>query len=223
MGRTAVVFGSTGLVGRELVSQLLVHEAYSKVIVLVRRSVPIPNLKYEQLIVPDFAAMQQYKNKLHGTDYFCCIGTTIKTAGTREAFRKVDFEIPIQIAQMANELSVPNLVVISSVGANPHTNNFYLRTKGEMEIAVRTIFNGNLKILRPSLLVGDRKEYRFGERAAKLSMIAFGWLFIGGLKKYKAIHVRKVAQAMIQVTEMSEDKIFLESDELQELYLTTLL
>lgn len=216
MERTAVVFGSTGLVGSELVSQLLVNEAYSKVVALVRRSFPIPNPKYEQLVIPNFADMHDYKNKLHGTDYFCCIGTTIKTAGTREAFRKVDFEIPIQIARLASELSIPNLVVISSVGANPYTNNFYLKTKGEMEIAVKTIYTGNLKIVRPSLLIGNRKEYRFGERAATLSMKAVGWLFIGPLKKYKAIHVSKVAQAMIHATGMPADKIFLESDELQD-------
>jgi uncharacterized protein YbjT (DUF2867 family) len=216
MERTAVVFGSTGLVGSELVSQLLEDEAYSKVIALVRRSVSIPSLKYEQLIVPDFATINHYKNKLQATDYFCCIGTTIKTAGTKEAFRKVDFEIPVQIAQMASELSIANLVIISSVGANPYTNNFYLRTKGEMENAVKTIYKGNLKIVRPSFLIGDRKEYRFGEQVAKLSMKVVGRLFIGPLKKYKAIHVSKVAHAMIHATGMPGDKIFLESDELQD-------
>lgn len=212
--KTAVVFGATGLTGSELVDELSSNAGYTKVIVASRRNNSYSSTKVSQVIIPDLTDLQPAKDALKGDDYFCCIGTTIGKAGSQEAFRKVDFDIPVQIAQLAEAHCASCLVVISSVGANAGAGNFYLRTKGEMELAVRKSFNGNLKIIRPSLLMGNRNEFRFGERMAVFFMKVFGWCFTGSLKRYKGISARSVASAMIRCTVMPPEKVFLESDEI---------
>ncbi len=214
MKKTAVVFGGNGLVGRELLGELFLNDAFATVKVVVRRQLTLQNPKLTQIVLKDFANLQEKKDLLSADDYFCCIGTTIKTAGSKEAFRQVDFDIPLTIGKLAHELSVSTLVVISSVGANARTGNFYLRTKGEMENAVRQAYTGNLKFVRPSLLMGNRIEYRFGEHLAVLFMKTFGWLFVGSAKKYRGIVARDVARAMIKATTLPVEKVFLESDEL---------
>lgn len=212
--KTAVVFGATGLTGSELVDELSSNAGYTKVIVVSRSSNLYSSPKISQVIIPDFANLQSAKDELKGDDYFCCIGTTIGKVGSQEAFRKVDFDIPVQIAEIAEVNGASSLVVMSSVGANEAAGNFYLRTKGEMELAVRKTFKGNLKILRPSLLMGNRNEFRFGERIAILFMKVFGWFFAGPFKRYKGISARSVAKAMIRCTTMPPEKVFLESNEI---------
>lgn len=214
MKKTAVVFGATGLVGKELVKALLNNSLYGKIVIVARKTLPIVDQKLEQLLLDDFSDLANFHNRLKANEYFCCIGTTIKTAGSQEAFRKVDFEIPLQVAKLAQELRIQNLVIISSIGADAKTDNFYLRTKGEMEHAVKEAYKGNLKIVRPSLLIGDRHEFRFGERVAVFIMKLLGWLFVGPLKKFRGIKARAVANAMIRVTQLPVEKIIIESDEL---------
>ncbi len=141
----------------------------------------------------------------------------MKIAGSKEKFRQADLDIPIQIAQLAETLSVSCLVVISSIGASARSSNFYLRTKGEMEKAVRENYSGNLKIVHPSLLMGHRKEVRFSEKTATIFMSIFGWLFAGPLKKYKGIYSRDLARAMIKTAQLPAEKIIFESDELQDI------
>lgn len=217
MEKTAVVFGATGLVGKELISELLKSYAYDKIIAVVRRSLPFMDQKLELVQITDLSLLPQWGENLKGDTYFCCIGTTIKNAGSKESFRQVDFDIPLQIAQLAEKNAVANLVVISSIGARPDTSNFYLRTKGEMENAIRTAFTGNLKIVRPSLLMGNRDEFRTGEKAGIAFMKACGWMFIGPARKYRGIHARDVARAMILTTGTPADKVFFESNELHDM------
>lgn len=218
MKRKAVVFGATGLVGSQLVEQLLVNPDYERVSLVIRKPMlRNPTEKLRELLLSDFNRLKDIKNQLNGDDYFCCIGTTIKKAGSKNAFKAVDLNIPITIAEMAKELSVSNLVIISSLGANSSSRNFYLHTKGEMEKAVRKAYNGNLKIVRPSLLLGNRLEYRFAEKLSVHFMTLFGWLFIGPLRKVKAIKAHAVAKAMIKSVMLPKDKIFIESDELQKI------
>jgi uncharacterized protein YbjT (DUF2867 family) len=214
MKKTAVVFGATGLVGKELVAELLSQDEFEKVIIVVRRELLLRDPKLEQLLLKDFADLENFRAGLHASDYYCCIGTTIKIAGSQDAFYRVDHDIPLQIARLAEELAVPNLVVISSIGADASSRNFYLRTKGEMENDVQAAYHGNLKIVRPSLLMGLREEHRFGEKTANVVMKAIGWLFIGPLRKYRGIHARDVAKSMIRATRLTADRIWFESDEL---------
>ena len=152
----------TGLVGIELVKQLLDNRDYSNVIAVTRRQLSISDPKLEELIVDDFSTLPELGDKLKASVYFCCIGTTIATAGTKEAFRKVDLFIPQQIAVLAEALAIPALVVISSIGASATSSNFYLRTKGEMEKSVREIYSGNLKFIRPSFPYGETGGEPFG-------------------------------------------------------------
>jgi uncharacterized protein YbjT (DUF2867 family) len=217
MNKTAIVFGASGLVGQELIAELLKNIEYEKIVAIVRKSRPITDPKLEQIILSDFLQLMAYQDRLNARVYFCCIGTTIKTAGSEEAFRKVDLGIPKQIAQLAEKISVPNLVIVSSIGADITSPNFYLRTKGEMETETRRAYTGNLKIIRPSLLIGNRKEFRFGEKIAVFFMLTFGWLFIGPLKKYRGIKAQDVARAMIMAARLPAHKVIYESDELQDM------
>jgi uncharacterized protein YbjT (DUF2867 family) len=217
MTQTAVVFGATGLVGKELVFELLESQNYLKIIAVVRKKLTISHSRLEQVLIGDFSELTQINDKLNADVYYCCIGTTIKKAGSQEAFRKVDFDIPLTIAKLAQELSILHLVVISSLGANASASNFYLRTKGEMEKVVMETFKGNLKFVRPSLLMGNRDEFRLGEKIAVWSFKVLNVFMFGPLKKYKGIYAWDVARAMIKATELPKEKTIVESDELQDL------
>ena len=219
MKKRAVVFGSTGLVGKELLKELLGNDEFDKVISVARKDLTVSNPRLEQVRITDFSQLMNLKDKLNATIFFCCIGTTIKIAGSKEAFRQVDLFIPQEIAKLAELLSVPSLVIISSIGASYTSSNFYLRTKGEMEKTVRELYSGNLKIVRPSLLMGQRDEFRFGEKASVGFMKVFGWVFAGPLKKYKGIYAHDVARAMIKIAQLPSEKVIYESDELQDILL----
>lgn len=212
--KTAVVFGGTGLVGNELIKELIENQDYGKIIAVTRKDFSILDPKLEQLFFLDFTQLMQLKEELSATEYFCCIGTTIKAAGSQQSFRQVDLDIPCEIARLAETLSVPHLVVVSSMGADASSSNFYLKTKGEMEKAVREIYSGSLKFVRPSLLMGERKEPRFGESVAIGFMKLFGCLFIGFLGKYKGIKARDVAKAMIKIVDSPPERVFFDSKEL---------
>jgi len=213
--KKAVVFGGSGLVGTALLYELIANEDYDKVTAVLREYLPISDSKLEQLILMDFRHLLQLKGELEATDYFCCIGSTIKKAGSQEAFIQVDLDIPTSIAQMAMENFIPNLVVISSLGANAASFNFYLRTKGRMEESVRKIYFGNLKFIRPSLLIGERKEFRLGESMSMAFMWLFGWLLIGPLRRYRGIYASDVAKAMIKLTKYPPEMVVFESTELK--------
>ena len=217
LNKTAVVFGSTGLVGRELIAELLAQNDFRKVTAVARRDLSVSDPKFEMCHLTDYSQLMQLKDKLYASVYFCCIGTTIKIAGSKEAFREVDLDIPKRIAQLAESLSIPSLVVISSIGASIASSNFYLRTKGEMEKTVREIYSGNLKIVRPSLLMGHRDKLRFGEKSAVIFMEISGWLFAGPLRKYKGIYARDLARAIIKTAQFPAEKMIFESDELQDM------
>ena len=196
MQKRAVIFGASGLVGRELLTILTNDAEISEIIVVVRKKIDEQSPKVKQICLTDFSGLDNFKDSLHADMFFCCIGTTIKKAGSEEEFRRVDFQIPVAVAQMAEALSIPSLVVISSVGADAASANFYLRTKGEMEKTVAGVYHGNLKFVRPSLLMGDRKEFRFGEKTAVVFMKVFGWIFVGPLRRYKGVNASDVAFCM---------------------------
>lgn len=217
MNQTAIVFGATGLVGKELIFELLENQRFLKVKAVVRNPLPLSHSKLEQVILKDYSGLESISDQLNADVYFCCIGTTIKNAGSQEAFRKIDFDIPFKIARLAQSLHVSSMVVISSLGATTRTSNFYLRTKGEMEQAVQREFSGNLKFMRPSLLLGHRSEFRLGERIAQFMMKPIGVLMFGPLAKYKAVHSWDVARGMIKAMELPKEKLIVESDEIHKL------
>lgn len=193
MSKTAIVLGSSGLIGSELLPQLFVDPDYDLVVAFVRKPTGIVAAKLEEVIT-DFKDLDALRSQVKGDVVYCCLGTTIKTAGTEAAFRKVDYELVRWAAVAAAENKVSRFIVVSSMGANADSGNFYLRTKGEMEKAVSALNFSQCVIVRPSMLLGPRKEFRFGEKVGKVVMTAFSFLIPA---KYKAIQAKQVAKAMI--------------------------
>lgn len=223
MKKTALLFGATGLIGSHVLDILVADDRYIKIKVFLRRQPekttmqPWSSPKIVIHIV-DFNEPETFKNEVSGDDIFICVGTTIKTVGgDKTAFRKVDFNIPVNAAQLASQNKVKGCYIISSLGAAANSNNFYLKTKGEMEDAVMKNSFEQLCFLRPSLLQGDRKETRVGEIVAGFLMNAFSFLFVGNLRKYKAIAGADVAAAMIVLANSAAVKTVYESDQLVEL------
>ncbi len=217
MKKKAIVIGATGLIGEILVQNLLKNNAYQKVIVVVRRSIGIQHAKLEEKI-NDYANVLEDLKSLQGDELFCCIGTTIKKAGSKEAFEKVDLDIPANFAKLAAQNGITKMLVVSSLGANLHTSNFYLKTKAQMEHAVGKNLIETVVFFRPSLLLGSRKEFRFGEKLAMIFMPLFNFVLLGGWRKYRAIKAVTVAKAMINVANSDMEGLFyLESDKVQSL------
>jgi uncharacterized protein YbjT (DUF2867 family) len=213
--RTAVLYGATGLIGKQLVRYLLESPEYSRVTAVVRRPLHLrhPNL---QEVVADFDQLEKYSDLMAGDDIFCCLGTTMRKAKTKEAFRRVDFDYPLQIARIAKRNGAQKFLLVSAIGANKHSPFFYNRVKGELEEKLAEIGFPQLLIFRPSLLLGDRKEFRLGEKSAILLSPILSLFLIGPLQKYRAIDAKQVAYAMYRsaVKEWSQAIIVLESDQM---------
>ena len=199
---TAVVAGATGLVGRYLLEVLLEDSFYDQIVTLVRRPMELFERKLEQRIVnfedlraPDLAG---------ATHLFCCLGSTMKKAGSQAAFRRVDYDYPLMFARLGQEAGARRLMLISSVGADPAAGSFYLRVKGELERDLEPLDFEATHIFRPAVLLGARQEDRPGEQwAARLSR-AFEWMMAGGLSKYRPMPAGLLAAAMAAAGERGE-------------------
>jgi uncharacterized protein YbjT (DUF2867 family) len=200
----ALVLGASGLVGQAVVQQLLVDDRYDKVTCLLRR--PLANSsqlqgrqKLEPIVI-DYERLQEYQGYFAKRHVYVCLGTTIKKAKSKEAFRKVDFEYVHVAAQLARDQQAQSFVWISSVGADAKSSNFYLRVKGELEDAILAMPHLNHpSALRPSLLLGQRKEKRSGETLGIIFANLVTPLLLGPLAKYKPIHADDVAAQMISL------------------------
>lgn len=213
--RNALIAGATGLVGNSLLKQLLADDLYEKVLVLVRRPMDIQNPKLTQQTI-DFDRVESFEPGLAINDVFCALGTTIKTAGSQDAFYKVDYTYVVKLGKWGEAHGVKKFMIVSAMGANAKSGIFYNRVKGEMESAVSRLNIPQIQVFRPSLLMGDRKEKRTGEKIAQAVMGGLGFLFVGPLLKYKGIHADLVAAAMIKTAkqDLAGFKIY-ESDEMQ--------
>ncbi len=195
--KTALIAGSTGLVGRELLLLLLEDSSYEKVIALVRKVSGYQHSKLIQ-VETDFDDLEKSNSHFKNVDdVFCCLGTTMKQAGSKEAFRKVDFEYPVKLAELAEKNECSGFYCISAMGAATKSRVFYNRIKGQMEEKVSKLNISSINFFRPSLLVGYREEERFGERIAIGAFKALAFIFWGPLKHLKAIPATKVAEAMV--------------------------
>jgi uncharacterized protein YbjT (DUF2867 family) len=215
--RTALVFGATGLVGSLVAEELVKLETYNKIVLFSRREIRLYHDKLH-LVQDTLESLNNITGKIKGDDLFCCLGTTMKKAGSRDVFKKANLELPSGIAEQASKNGVKNFIVVSSIGAGPSSKkNFYLRVKGEMEEAVLKYPFEHAAIVRPSLLIGPRKEFRLGETVAKVITPVVDPLLRGKLKKYRSIHARDVAKAMISLALFPRKKVIFESDELKEI------
>ena len=213
--KTALVIGSSGLIGSHLVIQLLSNPNFEKVIVFNRRPCLILHPKIEEHLI-DFNDLKAIEPYVKGDVMFCTMGTTIKKAGSKEAFRLVDVVYPEQFAEMALHNQVKQFLIISSLGADLHSNNFYLKTKGEIETFLQNSAFKSVSILRPSLLLGDRKEFRLGEKIASYVLPVLSLFLIGPFKKYRAIEAKTVAKAMLEIALQNKSGFNIyPSDELQ--------
>ena len=194
-GKSALLAGASGLVGSELLTILLNSQEYSKITILVRKSIEIKHPKLLEQVI-NFEELSLYKNIFKVNDVYCCLGTTIKKAKRKEAFKKVDVDYPLEMAKLSKEMECEKFLIISSMGANPDSSIFYSRMKGLVEQKLKETGIKSLHIFRPSLLLGDRKEYRFGESLSAFFLKGLSFLFIGSLKKYKAITAKTVASGM---------------------------
>ncbi|MTB51214.1 NAD(P)H-binding protein [Lewinella sp. W8] len=161
--KTALLVGATGLVGEQLLSQLLHHEAYGKVVALTRRKIHLDSDKLDNRIV-DFDALEKEAGKIKCNDIFIALGTTIKKAGSQEAFRKVDHDYILKAALVAKAGGANQCLLVSAAGASADSLIFYNRVKGQTEEAIEEIGFWATHIFRPGVLVGDREEFRLGER-----------------------------------------------------------
>ena len=210
--KTAILAGATGLIGSKLLELLLNEDAYGRVVALSRKKLTVSNAKLLNIVV-DFDNLQNYSSLLKGDDVFCCLGTTIKEAGSKDAFRKVDYDYPVSLAKTTHQEGALQFLLVSSLGANKNSSIFYNRVKGEVQEAVGKMEFEGLHIFQPSLLLGPRVRKRTGEYIGKAVMNTFGF-FIP--KKYKAIESAKVARAMMTIANRQKRGTFIyESDELQ--------
>ncbi|WP_256757622.1 oxidoreductase [Cohnella sp. WQ 127256] len=196
--RKALIVGGTGLIGNQLLQLLLQSEAYESVIVLIRKPLAINHPKLIQKVV-DFDDLDNGEQMFGVDDVFCCLGTTIKKAGSKEAFLKVDFDYPLQVAQLAKENGATQFLIVTAMGADRHSRVFYSRVKGEIEEALKRVKFPSLHIFHPSLLLGKRNEFRFGEKVAEIISPILSPLLRGKLSKYKPIQAKDVAQAMVRI------------------------
>ncbi|MEA3321869.1 MAG: oxidoreductase [Bacillota bacterium] len=197
LNRSALLIGATGLVGAYVKREISQNSDYENLTTFVRKQTTETQPKLNEVKI-DFDKMSDYKEHFKVDDLFVCLGTTKKKAGTQENFRKVDFDYVVEAARLAKENGVTRIAVVSAIGADENSRFFYNQVKGEMEKAVSAIGIPSTYFFRPSLLLGDREEFRLGERIGEVLGTAIQPVLRGKLKKYRSIHGQTVAKAMVR-------------------------
>ena len=214
--KTALLFGSSGLIGGHLTKQLIENSSYSKVKLFVRSDPKISDPKIE-VIKTDFNNLQNHKDEITGDDCFFCIGTTKQNAPDKDEYRRIEYNIPVEIAKIAKSNSIKSFLYVSSGFADPKSSGAYLKNKGDVEEELKSLNFLKLGIMRPSFLIGDRKEERIGEKIGIFIFKLISPFFLGPLKKMKPIHSEKVAKAMIKIANENLRKTIFESNEIVEI------
>ncbi|MBE9461226.1 NAD-dependent epimerase/dehydratase family protein [Dyadobacter subterraneus] len=212
--KTALIIGATGLVGKQVLNYLLASPIYNQIKILTRRSSGIQHEKLNEIF---FDFDKPDANLVKADDIFCCLGTTIKKAGSEESFKKVDFQYPLQIGRLGKLNGASKYLIVSSMGADSKSFIFYNRVKGEIEKELTDLHYDTLHILRPSLLLGDRGgETRLGEKIGEVLAKILDPVMIGPLRKYAAIDSAKVARGMLELAQSPQKGVFVHnSAELQ--------
>jgi len=216
-GKTAIIIGATGMVGKQVLEHLLASSVYQKVIAVTRK----PITAHEKLknLVVDFDKLTSALKDIKADDAFCCLGTTIKQAGTKAAFHKVDYTYNFEFAHTLKQNGCQHFLLISALGAFPKSLVFYSRVKGLLEKDITALEFPRLSIIRPSLLLGDREENRLGENLASRFFPLVSPFLRGGLRAVQPIHGKDVAQAMFNIAQRpipDENPTFYYYDDLME-------
>ena len=214
--KTALLFGSSGLIGGQLLNNLIQNNDYNKIKIFVRSEPEIKDSKIE-IIKTDFNNLKNHIEDIKGDDCFFCIGTTKQNSPDKNEYKRIERDLPVEIAQIAKANSIDSFVYVSSGFADPKNSGAYLRYKGEVEEELKKLNFTKLVIMRPSFLMGNRKEKRFGEKIGIFLFKLLSPLFLGPLKKMKPIHSEKVAKAMIKVANEDIQQSVFESNEIANL------
>ena len=214
--KTALVFGSSGLVGSYLLKELIYNSNYSKIKIFIRSDVVIDDPKVD-IIKTDFNKIDQINEYLKGDDCFYCIGTTKKNSPDKNDYKRIELDLPKQIARMAKSNLVKTFFFISSGYANPKSSGDYLRFKGEVEEEIKSLNFSKIGIMRPSFLIGNRKENRLGEKIGIIIFKIITPILIGPLKKMRPINSEIVAKALVKVANESISQDIFESNEIADL------
>lgn len=193
--KIALVAGATGAIGKALVYQLIEDKAYVKVIVLARKPITIKHPKLVVVLV-DFENLTAHAAQIQADDVFCCLGTTIAIAGSKEQFYKVDHDYVLSLANVTLQQGAKQFIHVTAMGANSSSAIFYNQVKGVTENDLAMLPYKTIIAVRPSLLLTKRVEFRLGEWIAQRLMRVTKWVFSGAFKKYRAIEVEQVANAM---------------------------
>ncbi|MDC1485466.1 NAD(P)H-binding protein [Pelagibacteraceae bacterium] len=216
--RTALLFGSSGIVGGHLLNQLIKDTNYSKIKLFVRSVPKISDPKVE-IIKTDFNDLENHKEDIKGDDCFFCIGTTKKNSPDKDEYRRVELDIPREITKIAKSNLVNSFIFVSALYANPKSSGDYLKFKGLVEEELKRLNFPKIGIMRPSFLIGERKEKRASEKIGIFVFKLLSPLLLGPLKKMKPIHAETVAKTMIRVANENLERNIFESDEIVELVL----
>ncbi len=214
--KIALLFGASGLVGGHVLNQLINNNNYSKIKLFVRSTIQINDSKVE-IIQTDFNNMEKHKEEMKGDHCYFCIGTTKQNSPDKDEYRRVELDLPKQIAQITKSNSVNSFVFVSSGYADSNSSGDYLKFKGLVEEELKRLNFSNLGILRPSFLMGKRKERRLGEKIGILIFSLLSPLLFGPFKKMRPINSERVAKAMIKIANKNLEKTVFESDEIVEL------
>tara|TARA_B110000444_G_C18741684_1_gene548312 strand:+ start:454 stop:1101 length:648 start_codon:yes stop_codon:yes gene_type:complete len=212
--KTAIIFGSTGLIGSQLLNILLQDDEYSTIKAVVRSPISVSHKKLE-VIVNDLTNISSLKENISGDRCFFCIGTTKSQTPNKNEYRRIEYDIPVQIASIAEKNNVNCFLYISSLGSNPNTNNTYLKNKGEVEEKLKGLNFKQLTIVKPSILLGKRSKFRLGEFLSQRIFVLLSFLFVGPLKKVKPINSKQVAKAIAFIAKNGNSQMIYESDALQ--------
>lgn len=195
MTKKAIIVGASGLIGSNLLQILLEEDYYDQVVVLVRRELPVKHKKLTQLII-DFDKLSDYSGQINGHVIFSCLGTTLSQTPDKNEYRKIDYDYPLQLAQLALQNGVKQFHLVSAVGADAKSSGFYLKLKGETENDIIKLGLPSLHIYRPSMLLGRKEKVRLMETILSGIMRVIDPLLIGSLSKYHSVSGATVARAM---------------------------
>jgi len=214
--KTALLFGSTGLVGGHVLNYLIQNPNYSKIKLFVRSFTEINDPKIE-IIKTDFDNLNKYAEDIKGDECFFCIGTTKKKSPDKNEYQKIELDIPKKIAQIAKSNLVKSFFFVSSGYANPKSSGEYLKFKGLVEEEIKNLNFDKIGIMRPSFLLGERQEERFGEKFGIIIFKLLTPILIGPFRKMRPIQSEIVAKAMIKLANENIDRSVFESNEISNL------
>ena len=214
--KTALLFGASGLVGSHVLSQLISNNNYSKIKLFVRSSIDISDPKIE-IIQTDFNNLENHIEDIKGDDCFFCIGTTKKNSPDKNEYQRIELNIPKQVAQIAKSNNIKSYFFVSSGYANSKSSGDYLKYKGLVEEEILSLGFSKTGILRPSFILGNRKEFRLGEKIGIIIFKLLNPLFVGPLRKMRSIHSETIAIAMIKLANENIDQKIFESDQISDL------